>query len=720
MSNEEQAVGPSILDDQPIRSISDDLYGYARLAEHAVGFLSIHSRSRSVVVGIQGPWGSGKSSLMNLMQIQLCSMSRQSARRPPIVVEFNPWHYHRVDQLLTRLFRELTVKLRAHGSKLGGSAVVDRAVAGLAAFSKLLEPAAALAASGPEGKGLAMLAGIFGAIMRRRPPVDEDEALEATRHEVSEALAGLDRRVVVFVDDIDRLEPDRLTMILKLVRLTASFDNVTYVLAYDRGEVEGAITAALGVSGQAYLEKIVQVVLDLPPLDPAVRRRVLVNRLMETVTAAGLGLEATDVDHLLDAGLSELVQTPRDIVRYTSGIGLTSGLVQGEVNARDFLGVEALRIHAPRVYGLIRDNPLFFLGPANAFEDQGFDGAEVAERFRELCVGVEDMGRPSVNRLVDDLLPAVMRLRNDVTVYDGPRLNTLRQHRRLGSHVFFPRYFLFGVPHGEIAESEVSRLASTSDPASIDAAMGRYADDGVGGKLLERLLDHTDAIRAAGTQAPWLSAAQRVSKSFTDQSPDYLHRYDWQRVEDFGMAILDSLPGGAERAELLSKMCAHTEGLAAHSDLIRLLSNNTMSAARELPHDTEFISREHFTKVQDALVERIQAEVGNRGLAKSTGRGLSTVLYAWREATDDIFEPAAFARTLIATDGGLFQLLEGFGHYQESELQPRFRRKDMSNFVDVAKLESRVREIRDSRDATLSASQRALLDGYLAADLDTL
>ncbi|MDQ3053375.1 MAG: KAP family NTPase [Actinomycetota bacterium] len=83
------------------------------------------------------------------------------------------------------------------------------------------------------------------------------------RDMLAKELAGLLRPTVVVIDDIDRLESSEIRDIFKLVRLTASFPNVVYLLAFDRARVEDALSQS-GFDGRAYLEKIMQLGVDLP------------------------------------------------------------------------------------------------------------------------------------------------------------------------------------------------------------------------------------------------------------------------------------------------------------------------------------------------------------------------------------------------------------------------------------------------------------------------
>ena len=85
------------------------------------------------------------------------------------------------------------------------------------------------------------------------------------RKEITRLLAEQDKRLLVIVDDLDRLPKVDIRELFKLVRLTADFPNTTYLLAFDRPRVEAALGETQG-EGRAYLEKILQVTFDVPVL----------------------------------------------------------------------------------------------------------------------------------------------------------------------------------------------------------------------------------------------------------------------------------------------------------------------------------------------------------------------------------------------------------------------------------------------------------------------
>lgn len=106
----------SFLQDEPIGSAADDKYNRSTYVRNLALSLSRFPGSESLVVGIQGPWGSGKTSLKNMLVEQLASTSSKKGKgkkqeEKVIVVEFEPWIYSGSGRLVTLLFNQISLTL---------------------------------------------------------------------------------------------------------------------------------------------------------------------------------------------------------------------------------------------------------------------------------------------------------------------------------------------------------------------------------------------------------------------------------------------------------------------------------------------------------------------------------------------------------------------------------------------------------------------------------
>lgn len=234
----------TIAADHPIERVEDDALGRASVARRlALQLLALDS-SQGLVAGVLGPWGSGKTSLINLVEEELRSTEAT-------ILEFNPWVFSGTKQLVASFFAELAAQLKV---ETGYDQVAERVAEYGDAFSGM----GWLPFLGPwleRGSGFTKL---LGKLFSR-----SEQGLVEKRDQLESTLEELEDPLVVVLDDIDRLEASEIRDVFKLVRLTASFPNMIYLVAFDRNVVESALDDE-GIPGRDYLEKILQLAIDLP------------------------------------------------------------------------------------------------------------------------------------------------------------------------------------------------------------------------------------------------------------------------------------------------------------------------------------------------------------------------------------------------------------------------------------------------------------------------
>jgi hypothetical protein len=191
------------------------------------------------------------------------------------------------------------------------------------------------------------------------------DLLDDERRKVIEIMRKSERKIVVLIDDLDRLDREEILSVLKMVRLTANFPQIVYVLAFDDEMVARAAGQSFGGtadSGQ-FLEKIVQ----YPFIIPAVGRRRLLNfverRAKEACRHSGTLLQEKEWDFFrvtAEACLLPRLFTPRQAIRYGNALTFALPMLKGEVNTLDQILVEGMRVLFPELYAYVRDNsPLF-------------------------------------------------------------------------------------------------------------------------------------------------------------------------------------------------------------------------------------------------------------------------------------------------------------------------------------------------------------------------
>lgn len=379
--------------DDPIASPADDRLGRVEFARAIATVVRSAPRHAGFTIGVTGAWGEGKSSVLNLVVREL-ERTGEAA-----VFEFNPWLFSGTEQLVEHFFEELTAQFAE-----SGDARLRRVADGLRTYGRIVAPLRLLPGVGLVAKGSAEWAKEMGdALTAERPSVREQRA------RLSQRLAGLEKPIVVLVDDIDRLRGDEIVDVMRLVRLVGDFPNLVYVLAFDRPRVEAALGAGEDRgAGRAYLEKIVQVLHDVPPPRPARLTELILD---DTFRAVGdLERFRFDQQHFTNVfygGMRDLFATLRDVNRFANVLPATLGLIGDEIELTDILALEAVRVFAPDAFAAILSSGDALTRP---FDVDASDQREAADHEAVAAiVAAADHHVTAVRGLIRRLFPAAGR-----------------------------------------------------------------------------------------------------------------------------------------------------------------------------------------------------------------------------------------------------------------------------------------------------------------------
>jgi predicted KAP-like P-loop ATPase len=263
--------------DPPIRKKKEDRLNRARFAEALAEQVARAPGSGGVVFGLLGPYGSGKTSILNMVEETL-----KEDFGDPVMLWFNPWLFSGTEQLVEHFFEELAAQLSEEPNDR-----VRRIGEALERYGKLLGPLRYVPGVGRYAEGAEKATSILGGLFKGRE--EKPASVRTRRRELEKALDELDGKIVIFIDDLDRLSRrEEIQDVIRLVRLNADLPNVVFVLAFDRWRVEEALAGVEG-DGRAYLEKIVQVVHDVPAIREVDLNRTLVEEINRIIGQSPTG-----------------------------------------------------------------------------------------------------------------------------------------------------------------------------------------------------------------------------------------------------------------------------------------------------------------------------------------------------------------------------------------------------------------------------------------------
>ncbi len=338
-----------IVGDNPIMLPEEDTIGRTSFVKSFVQQILSLDTDTGNVVGVLGAWGSGKTSFINLAKNELVHSNIA-------IIEFNPWMFSGTEQLMQSFFTELSAQLRLRPELAEVGEAIEK-------YGNLFSGMGWIPLIGPWLERGHKASKVVSQILQ-----GHKEGASEQRKKIEETLARLNKRIVVIIDDIDRLSTSEIRDVFKLVRLTACFPNIIYIVAFDRLRVEKALDID-GISGRDYLEKILQVAIDLPPIP----YQILSTQLLTAIEGALNGIEVTGPfdkqiwpDIFMEI-IRPLIKTMRDVRRYAVNIRNTVSSLGGEVALPDTLALEAIRIFMPDVFVLLHPSIDALTTTSNSF-----------------------------------------------------------------------------------------------------------------------------------------------------------------------------------------------------------------------------------------------------------------------------------------------------------------------------------------------------------------
>ena len=375
-------------DDAPLSSSPDvnlndeDTFHRRHMAQRLASLIGKKPLSQSQVqagssftLAVCAPWGEGKTSLKNLTLRFL-----QDYKPCPDIVHFNPRQWSSEAAIISDFFVQLArgvEQQKGKKAKAGGQTV--RSIGNLLSYGQKAASAGAVATvvvpgMQPAAAGLGAAGAGFGAAseIAKTQADSQDKAAEKLQSlslselqtKAAEQLRSLEKPVVVFVDDLDRLTGPEIALVFQLLKFNADFPNVVYVLLADRVILERGLDTLFPGEGRRYLEKFVQLSLELPQPPADALSQGFYEALSPVFTE--LSSVAPDLRNQIRAAYKDVffpyLSTMRRVQLYVNALHFSLPLGKDarkdiwEIFPFDVLLLELLRAHESAVYREIRNS----------------------------------------------------------------------------------------------------------------------------------------------------------------------------------------------------------------------------------------------------------------------------------------------------------------------------------------------------------------------------
>lgn len=694
--------------DRPLSDVSQDRLGFGPIAANLAASLLAQTTRQGLVVGIEGPWGSGKSSILNLVADHL------KKKNPDVqIVRFDPWIVGQRDALVSELIENLAAAVQARVKETKGklatagskAADVAKKLRGYSSgLARRLAPVANFA-----GVVGVPLAGVAGEVLAKGAELldstESKKPLVALKSDAETALAELSEPIIVLVDDLDRLEPNEAAEMMRVIRAVADFPNVLYLLGYDRDVLAGSLEASLNVKdGKAFLQKIVQVAFRVPEPEAFDLRRWLFEGAGQLFDAES----TTAPDNLqrlqrvcdIQGGL---LSTPRDVVHVLNSLRLHWPPIQQSADFADMVWLQIVRMKSPKLYHWV-EKYMIEVGALYA-------GARVTDREQtwfekafEKLVDTKDFDTPLSIFSIAEILPGIQatgldteKKRHLFRDLIPEKLAPFEERRGLGSPSHYRFYFAFAKPTATLDDAQIASFLTSLDiQASAESFLIKLAKTKrpQGGTMAEVLLQRLATLATDKLTPKKIETFLFALADVMDEVGNQGERSDFGRYPswDPAMRLFSRLLRGVpvdRRERTLKRIFRQGRALGWLMHLIRSETyDHGVFGSRRVDSSLWIMSEAEFDTAVALFTARLRQQEKKDIIHVPF---LMSFLYGWAQSGDD-----QGARDWVAeqtrTDQALLNFLDKCRSWRSSNDVVSFplKRSDVGYFTDMAALESRL------------------------------
>lgn len=464
-----------VITDLALEDPAHDIFGRDKFAKRVADILINKQTPDHLTVGIYGKWGEGKTTLINFVKCYLEVEHKEQA----IHIDFNPWRYKDEEQLMNSFFKQfaqgITHKLEEQGNKIaktilaysGLIVAIAEPVTGMTMFSSL-GGIDRIKKSLEKIKNFVTDNDFSPAINSLEKSLKDSESLEKQKQRISKQLEKTGKKYIVFIDDIDRLDSREIQILFSLIKVTADFDNVIYVLSLDPDIVSQALEETYPGSGMKFLQKIIQVPLHLPKARKTdIYNELLypgINTVLSSYEFALTSDEEREITDSISNGLESRINTPRMVKRYLNALNFALPILKGETNVHDVIMIEGLRICYPDTYEFVFNHRELFIS-----EDELFDPEEWEEKEKHIVEEHLEDKDDSLRFLLKSLF---LKLRDGSMI---PIEEEPDPFQRIYSPQYFERYFRYSVPKDDLSDRSFNEFLKSlpTDDFEISVKKGK-------------------------------------------------------------------------------------------------------------------------------------------------------------------------------------------------------------------------------------------------------
>lgn len=441
--------------DKPINSIEEDLLGRHEFARNIANAILAYRPEDSLTIGLYGEWGSGKTSLINMIELELGIFDYISEDEIPIIIKFCPWNFSDQNQLLEQFFLTLSNGLDIDNIK-------DR----LNKLGNVIEKVGQIVDIGKYLPVISSVAQIVSPLIHdyatALKSTEKGNNLQKIKDKISKELRKIKTKLIIIIDDIDRLNNLEIRQIFQLVKSLGDFPNTIYLLPFDKAVVINALKDVQKGDGNEYLEKIIQIPIEIPNVNINKVFKILFEKIDNIIE--GYPENRFDKEYwgkVLQTCIQPFIKNIRDVNRLVNILMFKYYLIKDEVNVIDLIALCSFQLFAPEIYDWIRGSKNSITGSTDYNNSSRVEQETRKKALIEEFKQITDLDSEIALEAISTIFPRIGQKIN--FSYQCSDNNELIRSQRIACVDKFDLYFSLSIHDVKITRAELENIIFNLD-----------------------------------------------------------------------------------------------------------------------------------------------------------------------------------------------------------------------------------------------------------------
>jgi predicted KAP-like P-loop ATPase len=682
--------------DKPIKSRVEDFLDRKDFAENISNAILNYTDadSSSLTIGLYGKWGSGKTSIINMITENL------ESKENIIILQFEPWIFSDTQQLISNFFKEFAKAVKHKDSADEAKKIGEE----LEIYATFFEPISLI--SEPTVSILSSVSSkVFSTIGRASKRWGElkSKSLSDTKLSIEKHLQKLNKKILIIVDDIDRLNNTEIRQIFQMIKVLGNFPNTIYLSSMDREVVVNALSEVQKGDGSEYLEKIINVPFVVPSISNEEVRKFLFMKLDEIIKDEE-NFDKNYWGNVYHSGYKHFFKNIRDIVRYINVLRFNYGVLKNKVNVVDLMASTALQVFEPKIFESIKANKDLFVG---SIPENRYGGDSVKEKIKSFIEksyeNLQALSKESYLDLLKELFVKIKEVYSN-THYVGSS-SQCRKDAKICSEEYFDTYFTMVLNDKELSSYEMrGYIKKIADEENFKQDILWLNEHGKITGFLEKLQDFTSTDIPKESFQPLINVLMDTGDAFPEEDEGMFSFGISMQIMRIFHQLLIRVEKKKERFEILKTAMEKAENsihIMTEDVSIHMQEHGEYDEEAQ-PKSECSIEKEDLLILKEILLAKISIWTEKHNLLEH--ENALSILYVWLRLNEE--KVKEYISKQIQDDSNLLLFLKlfiSYGRRQSAndytmQKYKTYNYKDIDMFIDIETVIERVRNIHVNED----------------------